>query len=75
MYIWIAESQTPIREWQNHIDLTTSARTVYIPQKGYVFSEVWCTYLENIFSPKMYSSILENTLILLPGTFFGIFLF
>ena len=49
--------------------------TVYIPQKGYVFSEAWCAYLENIFSPKMYSSILENTLIFVPGTFFGIFLF
>ena len=46
--------------------------TVYIPQKGYVFSEVWCTYLVNIFSPRMSSSILENTLILLPDTFLDI---
>ena len=51
--------------------------TVYIPQKGYVFSEAWCTctYLENIFSPKIYSRILENTLIFVPGTFFDIYLF
>ena len=47
--------------------------TVYIPQKGYVFLEAWCTYLENIFSPKIYSSILENTLIFVPDTFFDIF--
>jgi len=47
--------------------------TVYIPQKGYVFLEAWCTYLGNIFSPKMYSSILEITLIFVPDTFFDIF--
>ena len=47
--------------------------TVYIPQKGYVFLEALCTYLENIFSTKFYSSILENTLTFVPVTFFGIF--
>ena len=60
---------------KTQVSILLSFSTVYIPQKGYVFSEAWCTYLENIFLPIFYSSILENTLIFVPNTFFDIFSF
>ena len=40
-----------------------------------MFSEALCTYLVNIVSHRTTSSILENTLILLPGTFLEFFYF